>query len=88
MLCAPVFQRRLVKRSQAYSDSTNGECAGGAHQIRFTNVREIMKMKPILKAYIREAIAAEKAGLAVSYKKTSEFKTPAEFKRNWMKFLP
>jgi uncharacterized protein YdeI (YjbR/CyaY-like superfamily) len=47
-----------------------------------------MKMKPILKAYIREAIAAEKAGLAVSYKKTSEFKTPAEFKRNWMKFLP
>jgi uncharacterized protein YdeI (YjbR/CyaY-like superfamily) len=45
------------------------------------NIREIVKMKPILKAYIREAIEVEKAGLDVSYKKTSEFKTPAEFQK-------
>src|ERR1700694_6049803 len=32
-------------------------------QIRFTNVREIVKMKTILKAYISEAIEVEKAGL-------------------------
>ncbi|HBB94144.1 MAG TPA: hypothetical protein DC054_02025, partial [Blastocatellia bacterium] len=30
-----------------------------ARQIRFTNVREIVKLKPILKAYIYEAIEVE-----------------------------
>src|SRR5881275_2654847 len=50
-----------------------------ARQIRFTNIREIVKMKPILKAYIHEAIEVEKAGLKVKYKKTSEFKIPEEF---------
>jgi uncharacterized protein YdeI (YjbR/CyaY-like superfamily) len=50
-----------------------------ARQIRFTNVREITQMEPILKAYIDEAIAVEKAGLKVKFKKTSEFTIPAEF---------
>jgi len=50
-----------------------------ARQIRFTNVREIVQMEPILKAYIKEAIAVEKAGLKVNLKKTSEFKIPEEF---------
>jgi len=50
-------------------------------QIRFTSVREIVKMKPILKAYIYEAIEVEKAGLRVNYKKTSEFIIPEEFDR-------
>ena len=50
-----------------------------ARQIRFANVREIVEGEPVLKAYIKEAIAVEKAGLEVSYKKTSEFLTPEEF---------
>jgi uncharacterized protein YdeI (YjbR/CyaY-like superfamily) len=50
-----------------------------ARQIRFTNVREIVKTERILKAYIYEAIEVEKAGLKVSLKKTSEFKAPEEF---------
>ena len=50
-----------------------------ARQIRFTNVREIVKMKPILKAYIREAIEAERAGVRVPLKKTREFNVPEEF---------
>jgi uncharacterized protein YdeI (YjbR/CyaY-like superfamily) len=48
-------------------------------QIRFTNVREIVKMKPILKAYIYEAIEVEKAGLKVNFKKSTEFIIPEEF---------
>jgi uncharacterized protein YdeI (YjbR/CyaY-like superfamily) len=52
-----------------------------ARQIRFTNVRAIVEMEPILKAYIHEAIEVDKAGLEVSYKKTSEFKMPEEFQR-------
>jgi uncharacterized protein YdeI (YjbR/CyaY-like superfamily) len=50
-----------------------------ARQIRFTNGREISQMKPILKAYIDEAIKVEKAGLKVNLKKTSDFKIPEEF---------
>jgi uncharacterized protein YdeI (YjbR/CyaY-like superfamily) len=50
-----------------------------ARQIRFANVQEIVEMEPILKAYIKEAIEVEKAGLKVTYKKTSDFKIPKEF---------
>jgi uncharacterized protein YdeI (YjbR/CyaY-like superfamily) len=50
-----------------------------ARQIRFTNVREIVKIEPTLKAYVKEAIEAETAGLEMSYKKTSEFVIPEEF---------
>ncbi len=48
-------------------------------QIRFTNVREIVEMETILKAYIYEAIEVEKAGLKVIFKKTTEFIIPEEF---------
>jgi uncharacterized protein YdeI (YjbR/CyaY-like superfamily) len=51
-----------------------------ARQIRFTNVKEIVKQEKILKAYIYEAIEVERAGLKVKLKKTTEFKMPAEFK--------
>ncbi len=50
-----------------------------ARQIRFTNVRKIVEMEPILKAYIHEAIEAEKAGLKVNLKKIAEFAIPEEF---------
>jgi uncharacterized protein YdeI (YjbR/CyaY-like superfamily) len=52
-----------------------------ARQIRFTNVREIVEMEPILKAYIHEAIEVEKAGLKVDFKKTTEFIMPEEFQK-------
>src|SRR5262249_19807558 len=50
-----------------------------ARQTRFTTIREIAKMEPVLKAYIKEAIEVEKAGLEVRFRKTSEFKIPEEF---------
>ena len=50
-----------------------------ARQIRFTNVREIEKLKPTLKAYVYEAIEVEQAGLRVGLKKTTAFKRPEEF---------
>jgi uncharacterized protein YdeI (YjbR/CyaY-like superfamily) len=52
----------------------------GARQIRFTDVKEIVKLKPSLKAYIYEAIEVEKAGLKVELKKTEEFSVPVEFR--------
>ena len=52
-----------------------------ARQIRFTNIREIVKIEKILKAYVYEAIEVERAGLKVKLKKTSEFKVPEEFQK-------
>jgi uncharacterized protein YdeI (YjbR/CyaY-like superfamily) len=56
-----------------------GENTQAGRQIRFTNVREIVEMKSILKGYIFEAIEAEKAGLQVNYKKHTELIFPEEF---------
>ncbi len=52
-----------------------------ARQIRFTDAGQITKLAPVLKAYIKEAIAAEKAGLEVVYKKVSEYQVPEEFQK-------
>jgi uncharacterized protein YdeI (YjbR/CyaY-like superfamily) len=52
----------------------------GARQIRFTNMKEITKLAPVLKAYIYEAIEVEKAGLKVKLKESSEFPMAEEFK--------
>ena len=48
---------------------------------RFTNVKEITKIKATLKAYIYEAIEVEKAGVKVDLKKTKEYKIPEEFQK-------
>jgi uncharacterized protein YdeI (YjbR/CyaY-like superfamily) len=50
-----------------------------ARQIRFTNLEQILGQDTILKAYIMEAIALEKAGLKVELKKTAAFTMPDEF---------
>jgi uncharacterized protein YdeI (YjbR/CyaY-like superfamily) len=50
-----------------------------ARQVRFTNVKEIIKLEPTLKKYIKEAIEVEKAGLKVELKKTTDYPVPEEF---------
>ncbi|HVF97969.1 MAG TPA: DUF1801 domain-containing protein, partial [Flavisolibacter sp.] len=51
-----------------------------ARQIRFTSVEEIVEKRSVIKAYIKEAVELEKAGLKVELKKTAEYKMPEEFK--------
>ncbi len=50
-----------------------------ARQIRFTNVQQILRMKAVVKACIKEAIKVQQAGLKVDFKKTAEFAIPEEF---------
>ena len=56
-----------------------GENTQVARLMRFTSVPEIVRMEPILKAYIYEAIEVEKAGLRVKLKKPTESNIPWEF---------
>ena len=52
-----------------------------ARQVRFTDLKEIVKTEKILKAYIYEAIEVERAGLKVKLKETNEFRVPEEFQK-------
>ena len=58
-----------------------------ARQMRFTGVAEITKQQAILKRYVAEAIAIEKAGLKVELKKTGDFEVPDEFAQK-LKAMP
>jgi uncharacterized protein YdeI (YjbR/CyaY-like superfamily) len=77
--CALLFFKGALLKDTAGILIQQTKNVQAARQIRFTSVREIVKMKAVLKAYIKEAIEVEKAGLKVKYKKTSDFKSPDEF---------
>ena len=49
-----------------------------ARVMKFTSAKEIKANAAIIKAYVREAIAVENAGLRVEKKKTSDFPVPEE----------
>ena len=55
-----------------------GENSQSARLAKFTNVKEITKVRAALKAYIKEAIELEKKGAKVELKKPSEHKLPEE----------
>jgi uncharacterized protein YdeI (YjbR/CyaY-like superfamily) len=50
-------------------------------QVRFTNLRDIVKKEAALKAYIYQAIEVERAGLKAPLKKTAEYSMPEEFQK-------
>ena len=77
--CALLFVKGALLNDAQGILITQTENTQAGRQIRFTNVREIVEMEPILKAYVYEAIEAEKAGLKVNFKKTTEFIIPEEF---------
>src|SRR5207247_3223922 len=71
--CALLFFKGALLKDAKGILVQQTENVQAARQIRFTNVRDIGKMEPILKAYIKEAIDVEKTGLKVDYKGTADF---------------
>ena len=53
--------------------------------MKFTSANEIRAKATTIKAYVREAIAVEKAGLRVENKKTSDFPVPEELTKRFRK---
>ena len=78
--CALLFFKGALLKDSKGILIQQTEHVQAARQIRFTNVREIIKMKTAIKAYVKQAIEVEKAGLKVPLKKISDFKIPEEFK--------
>jgi uncharacterized protein YdeI (YjbR/CyaY-like superfamily) len=78
--CALLFFKGALLKDTHNILIQQTENVQSARQIRFSNLREIVKLEPTLKAYIHEAIAVEKAGLKVTLKKTAAYPVPEEFK--------
>ena len=79
--CALLFVKGALLKDADGILIQQTENVQAARQVRFTNLPEIIELKPILSAYIHEAVEVEKAGLKVDYKPTSEYKLPEEFQK-------
>jgi uncharacterized protein YdeI (YjbR/CyaY-like superfamily) len=53
--------------------------------LKFDSVPAVTKLESVVKAYIREAIKNEKAGVEVKYKETSDYPVPQELKAKFAK---
>ncbi|HEY4989326.1 MAG TPA: DUF1801 domain-containing protein [Opitutaceae bacterium] len=76
--CALMFCKGALLKDPKGILKRIGEHTQAARQARFTNVREVVELEPTLKAYIYEAVDAEKAGLKVILNKNPE-PIPKEF---------
>jgi uncharacterized protein YdeI (YjbR/CyaY-like superfamily) len=79
--CAILFFKGALLKDPKGILIQQTENVQAARQIRFTNVKEIVKLKTALKTYIKAAIEVEKAGLKVPLKKVAEFKMVEEFQQ-------
>src|SRR5215469_6273412 len=68
--CAVLFFKGVLLKDPKKILVQQTENVQVGRQIRFSDLREIVEMESILKAYIKEAIEVEKVGLEVKLKKT------------------
>lgn len=77
--CALLFFKGALLKDADKILIQQSENVQSARQVRFTDIKEIKKLAPVLKSYIYEAIEVEKAGLKVQLKKTEDYPVPEEF---------
>jgi len=77
--CALLFMQGALLKDTKRILVQQTENVQSARQIRFASIGEILKSNSTIKAYIKEAIQIDKAGLKVELKKTTEYKIPIEF---------
>ena len=81
--CALLFFKGVLLNDPAKILIQQTENVQSARQIRFTNLKEIVKLAPKIKSYIYEAIEVEKAGLKVPLKKTKDYPIPEELQKKF-----
>lgn len=74
--CISFFKGVLLNDTNGIFEK-HGENSQSMRIIKFTNADDIVKLEPILHAYIKEAIAVEESGAKVEFKKNLE-PTPDE----------
>jgi uncharacterized protein YdeI (YjbR/CyaY-like superfamily) len=79
--CALLFFKGALLNDAGSILIQQTENVQAARQMRFTNAKEITKLKASIKAYVYEAIEIEKAGVKVPMKKATDFAMAAEFEK-------
>ncbi len=79
--CALLFFKGALMKDPKGLLIQQTENVQSGRQIRFTNAKEIAKLEPVLKAYLHDAVAVEKAGLKVKMKTTADYKVPEELQK-------
>lgn len=77
--CALLFFKGALLKDPKGILVQQTENVQSARQLRFTSVQEITKLASAIKAYVREAVQVEKAGLEVTRIKSTELVFPEEF---------
>lgn len=77
--CALLFFKGVLLKDRKKLLTRQTENVQDRLQWRFTHVEEIDAYRSTIIAYIKEAIALEKAGAKITYKETAEFAMPVEW---------
>jgi len=78
--CLLGFFKGALLKDEHQLFETPGENTQSMRQLRFTSVDDIQQKKSIIRDYVREMINAEKAGLKVELKKSTELEFSEELK--------
>jgi len=81
--CAMTFVKGALLKDPKSILTKPGENTQAARVIRFTQVQQIDEIEPLLKDFIVQAIAVEKAGLKMKLKKITDFKIPEELQTRY-----
>lgn len=79
--CALLFHKGSLLKDPKRILIQQTENVQSARQIRFSDIHQIKKLRPIINDYIKEAIDVERAGKKVAFKKTSDYPVPEEFQK-------
>ena len=77
--CAVLFFKGALLKDLKKVLIQQTENVHAARQMRFTNLQQVKKLAPVLKAYVLEAVSVEEAGLKVPMKQTRDYSMPEEF---------
>lgn len=76
--CAILFMKGALLEDPEKILFQQTENVQAGRQVRFTTLKEIAALEPVLKAYLKEAIELEKAGAKVARKSTADYAVPEE----------
>jgi uncharacterized protein YdeI (YjbR/CyaY-like superfamily) len=76
--CALAFFKGALLKDVHGVLTRPGQHTQAGRWFKFASVAEIVEMRSVLKAYIREAIEVEESGLKLKLRKTSDLKLPEE----------
>src|SRR5688572_13217216 len=77
--CALLFMQGALLKDPKKIMVQQTKNVQSARQIRFSGIDDILKNKATIKAYVKEAVKNDKAGLKVEMKATTEYGIPEEF---------